>query len=373
LIINCPAWSERALFNDARVVCSACDGVRSPRGISLERGWLCRRHQDKIHFFTKLMSRVPRTNLLNLMLRFPILLMTVVFLATGCLSRVSKPALDVRAALLASAGKSDPDFPEGREMVLTHFSHVGQLVTSSGEIIYVGDRRAVIAGMLAPRGQNCITFFDSQFRYLGKIGYVASRPLWCDGSRLYLFGELDGFATGLSGNVIDVADGYQHLRAYHANVYGSGGDAEEPNDVAALPVHYRNVKCDFTFSLPAGWHGYSVLIQEWEGQTYLRRTDSLAVTERGPLIVLRHPQWKEKSRRQDIPILVFTRSQWRAREQGKFTTDTGGFDEEIGHNRNYVFAVSSRFNADDSVDGWNEARETVERNQALNGPQLYPR
>ena len=146
---------------------------------------------------------------------------------SGCASTRSRQSLEVRAALLAAAKKGDPDFPDGQRAILTHFSHVGQLATSIGEVIYVADRRAVLAGMLAPHGQNCITFFDGQFRYLGKIGYVASRPLWCDGSRLYLFGDLDGFATGLSGNVIDVAGGYEHLRTYHARAYGSSGGIDD--------------------------------------------------------------------------------------------------------------------------------------------------
>src|SRR5262245_27864854 len=29
----------------------------------------------------------------------------------------------------------------------------------------------------------------------------------------------------------------------------------------------------FTFSLPANWRGYSVLVQEWEGKTYLAARD----------------------------------------------------------------------------------------------------
>src|SRR5204862_4038457 len=116
----------------------------------------------------------------------PTLLAVIAGLICGCASRPSRQLADVRSALLASAKRSDPDFPDSHNLVLTHFSHVGQLVSSSGEVIYVADRRAVIAGMLAPRGQNYITFFDDQFRYLGKVGYALSRPLWCEGSRLYL-------------------------------------------------------------------------------------------------------------------------------------------------------------------------------------------
>jgi hypothetical protein len=161
------------------------------------------------------------------MFRYLALFAALAVSVSGCAGTRSARLLDVRAALLASAKKGDPDFPDGQRAILTHFSHVGQLATSSGETIYVADRRAVAAGMLAPRGQNYITFFDGRFRYLGRLGYVASRPLWCDGSRLYLFGDLDGFATGLSGNVIDVTGGYEHLRAYHVRAYGSSGGIDD--------------------------------------------------------------------------------------------------------------------------------------------------
>lgn len=53
---------------------------------------------------------------------------------TGCVVTPTKPP-DIRATLLESARHSEPDFPDGRDLVLTHFSHVGQLVTSRGDII----------------------------------------------------------------------------------------------------------------------------------------------------------------------------------------------------------------------------------------------
>ncbi len=144
-------------------------------------------------------------------------------LAGGCAKPEGSRRLDVRAALLTSAAENDPDFPDGETVLLTHFSHVGELQSSRGDLVYVADRRAVTAGMPAPRGHNFITFFDEDFVYLGKTHYVASRPLWCEGSRLYLFGELDGIVAGLSGNVIDLSDGYDRIRAYHARAYGSSG------------------------------------------------------------------------------------------------------------------------------------------------------
>jgi hypothetical protein len=223
----------------------------------------------------------------------------------GCASAPSQQLLDVRAALLVSAEEADPDFPDGSEVLLTHFSHVGRLVASVGEVIYV-------------------------------------------------------------------AAGYEHLRAYHARAYGSSGGADDREDQSAAPVIYRSAQYAFTFSLPASWQGYTVAIQQWEGQTYGSATDQVVVTERGPIIVLRHPQWRASDPYLDIPILVFTRRQWEKHHQGRFSVGAGGVEIEIGHNSNYVFAISSRFNAADGVKGWQEATDIVGHNQTANGPPLHP-
>lgn len=134
----------------------------------------------------------------------------------------AEPPVNVRSALLAAAKRDNPEFPNGKGILLTHFSHVGELTTARGELIYVADRRAVIGGMLAPRGLNYICFFDAQFRYLGKVKYVSSRPLWCEGSKVFLFGDLDN-SSDPEGNVMDLTEGFSALRIYHASVYGSSG------------------------------------------------------------------------------------------------------------------------------------------------------
>jgi hypothetical protein len=136
-----------------------------------------------------------------------------------------------------------------------------------------------------------------------------------------------------------------------------------------LPLRYHNAQYGFSFYLPASWRGYAVVVQQWEGQTYLAALDRTVVTERGPILVLRHPQWTASDPYQDIPILVFTRSQWETHHAG--TVGAGGVDEEIGHNSKYVFAISSRYNADDSVKGWKETGVAVQRNRAAHEPHLY--
>ena len=135
--------------------------------------------------------------------------------------------------LLESAKKTEPDFPDGRDLVLTHFAEVGQLMTSGGDVIYVVEQHSVTAGALAPHGQQYIIFFDKHLRFLGEVGYRESYPLWCEGSRLYLFGDLQtsGFFTKFEkyppGNVIDVADGFENIKVYHTKVYGSSGGIED--------------------------------------------------------------------------------------------------------------------------------------------------
>jgi hypothetical protein len=154
----------------------------------------------------------------------------------GCVAPSTKP-LDVRTTLLESAKKSEPDFPDGRNLVLTHFAEIGQLVTSRGDIIYVIEQFSVTADAMAPHGQAFIVFFDKEFQFLGKIGFGKSGPLWCEGSKLYLWGDLDRKFSNTAidrrlenvppGNVIDVANGFENLTNYHAKVYGSSGGLKD--------------------------------------------------------------------------------------------------------------------------------------------------
>lgn len=140
-----------------------------------------------------------------------------------------------------------------------------------------------------------------------------------------------------------------------------------------LPVRYSHKEFGLTIFLPVTWQGYSVAIQQWRGMSYLPDQDRTGTTAEGPMIVLRHPRVQSGERWQDMPIMVFTHPQWAADKQGRFATGAGGFDQELWHNSKYVFALSSRYNADDSVNGWKEVAEILVRNQAANAvPPLYP-
>jgi hypothetical protein len=144
------------------------------------------------------------------------------------------------------------------------------------------------------------------------------------------------------------------------------GSPNIPHRPAGLPIRYHNKDYDFTCFLPANWRGYSVVTQQWNAAT----VDQTTVWH-GPIIVLRHPQWKADDPCQDIPILVFTRSQWEDEKAGRFTIGAGGLEEEIEHNQNYVFAVHTRFNWAE-FKGWLEAGKIVEKNRVAHAPHLHP-
>lgn len=144
--------------------------------------------------------------------------------------------------------------------------------------------------------------------------------------------------------------------------------------LSTMPIRYHNPEYHLTFLLPASWQGYSASVQQWDGQTYSPATDKTIVVGHGPMITLRHPQWQSSAPFQDIPIVVFTRDQWDALHHGKFWPSlfAGGTIDEIWHNGDYVFAMSSRYNWGE-LEGSKEVAGIVEENCAANKMRhLYP-
>ena len=108
---------------------------------------------------------------------------------------------------------------------------------------------------------------------------------------------------------------------------------------AAPSITYKNAQYGFCFSLPEGWKGYSIVLDVWEGSA-----DNGPVAH-GPIVKIRHPLWVSELPRQDIPIMVFTRAQWRSVQQEKFDVSAAPFGpEELGRNSRFVFALPPRYN-----------------------------
>lgn len=166
---------------------------------------------------------------------------------------------------------------------------------------------------------------------------------------------------------------FLNLAASMALVATACGSLNHPSHPVDLPLRYHDSKSGFTFYLPDSWRGYSVLHKQWEGQTYVSANDTTITMARGPVIVLRHPDWTARKIYQDITLVVYTRSQWDGEKQGKFscTYFAGGTMVELWHNHKYVFAMSTH-EGKAELEGWQEVNQIVSRNVEANAPRLYP-
>lgn len=107
---------------------------------------------------------------------------------------------------------------------------------------------------------------------------------------------------------------------------------------------YKNMEYGFEFSLPKSWENYQIINGEWEGLA-IGSDGNEKVVQSGPIISLRHPEWASDSPRQDIPIMIFTLSQWTALQQQEFHIGAAPIGpKELGRNSKYVFALPARYN-----------------------------
>lgn len=112
----------------------------------------------------------------------------------------------------------------------------------------------------------------------------------------------------------------------------------------ATSIVYENKEYGFNFILPGSWQGYKILTDKWEGDSY-KEQENGKITVRGPVIYIRHPKWSEKDKRQDIPIMVFTISEWNSLQNGEFHIGAAPIGpKELGRNSVYVFALPARYN-----------------------------
>jgi len=127
------------------------------------------------------------------------------------------------------------------------------------------------------------------------------------------------------------------------------------NSPAGDAIVYRDTRYGFTFSLPQGWKGYTIVAEKWEASDAQNGS-----VENGPVVCIRHPEWTKENPRQDIPIMVFTLAQWDSAEKGNLYV--GGLaisPGELGRNRKYAFAVSRRVE-DSNVAGAKEVNEILQ-------------
>lgn len=126
-------------------------------------------------------------------------------------------------------------------------------------------------------------------------------------------------------------------------------------------ILYRNRDYGFTFTLPKSWSGYMIVAETWEGRS-LEGSTSGQITETGPKLLIRHPQWTKESPREDIPIMVFTMAQWDKVQQEKISLGAAPIGPtELGRNSTYVFALPARYNFD-FLTGFEEVEQILAGN-----------
>jgi hypothetical protein len=143
---------------------------------------------------------------------------------------------------------------------------------------------------------------------------------------------------------------------------GAGQQAkQETAEPATGGVEYTNTKYGFRFSLPNGWKGYTIVTEQWEASDAQKGT-----VERGPIVYIRHPEWTKENPREDIPIMIFTLTQWESVEHGDYFIGGAAIvPGELGGNRKYAFAVSRRVQE-------SEAAGAKEVNEILQHRPLHP-
>jgi predicted small lipoprotein YifL len=119
---------------------------------------------------------------------------------------------------------------------------------------------------------------------------------------------------------------------------------QSQSNVPVNAIVYKNTQYGFDFSLPQSWKDFTIVTGKWEGlATGDGQGETIVAT--GSIISIRHPQWISANPRQDIPIMIFTISQWNALQQDKFHIGAAPIGpSELGRNSRYVFALPARYN-----------------------------
>lgn len=119
----------------------------------------------------------------------------------------------------------------------------------------------------------------------------------------------------------------------------------EPSTITnSIAIVYKSAQYGLIFSLPKDWKGYSIVNSQWEGLAIDVEVGEKGV-QSGPMISIRSPKWTSKTPTQDIPIMVFTISQWNSLQQGVFHIGAAPINpSELGRNNSYVFALPARYN-----------------------------
>ena len=127
---------------------------------------------------------------------------------------------------------------------------------------------------------------------------------------------------------------------------------------------YTNSQYGFQMTFPASWNGFSVATSSWTGNRIDGVETFAAYT--GPEIIFKNPQTTSAQQWQDIPIMVFTPSQWALVEQEKLAVSAAPIGPaKVGENTKYIFATPPRWYGFTDATGTEEAVSIVKTFKAF--------
>jgi len=117
-------------------------------------------------------------------------------------------------------------------------------------------------------------------------------------------------------------------------------EAPEQPQISASWKTYKNEEYGFEVIIPDSWKGYLILEETWNGVTL----DGKSTKFQGPEIIIRHPEWTTEQLWQDVPIMVFTKNEWKLIEANSLNVSAAPIGpSKLGENQKYVFALPPRW------------------------------
>jgi len=125
-----------------------------------------------------------------------------------------------------------------------------------------------------------------------------------------------------------------------------------------MPIVYHNTQYGFCFLLPSDWKGYTIVADKWSGTVL-----DTGQKESGPQLLIRNPKWTKDDPWQDIPIMIFTPSQWKIVAADDMAVSAAPIGPaELGSNKSYVFALPPRWIGFTDAKGTDEVQTLINQN-----------
>lgn len=129
--------------------------------------------------------------------------LAIALAVSGC--KTSKSSVDAQRRLESLRRELQTTGILDKDRKLIHLSFVGNLKVD-GQTFAVLDIMELVPGASTPRGVNRIIILDPSLVAAQQIEYTTERPLFCQGSRLFVWGDLTIGGVLPEGNVLTFTD-----------------------------------------------------------------------------------------------------------------------------------------------------------------------